>query len=678
AMARRRGLLAAAAGFLLAAATLAAADRLAPPPLDRHAAVSTVVTDRDGGPLHVFLAADDRWRLPVSAGEVDPLLLRMLRAYEDRRFDWHPGVDPLAIARALGQWIAAGRVVSGGSTLTMQTARLLEPRPRTLPAKLAEAARALQLERRLDKREILSIYLTLAPYGGNIEGVRAASLAYFGKEPAALRPAEAALLVVLPQAPERLRPDRHPAAARAARDKVIERMVALDVLDAAAAAEARAEPVPAARIAMASAAPHLARRLRAADPAATVIRSTIDGRLQRQLEALVRREARQLEPTESLAAIVLDNRSRGVLAYVGSPDPFAVARDGAVDMVRAVRSPGSTLKPVIYAIAFDGLQLHPETLLDDRPTRFDGYAPANFDHGFRGRVTAREALQLSLNVPAVAVLQQIGAGRFAARLADLGIDLRTPDRFAPAALPIALGGVGVTLVELAGLYAALADDGGHVAPMLRPGPLPERRRLVGRPAAWQVSRILEDAPPPPGTVPGAVDANRAIAVKTGTSYGFRDAWALGYDGLHTVGIWTGRPDGTPAPGRYGLVAAAPVLHKAFDLLPPAPVRAAPAMAALAPRPAPALRRLGPGGTRPPTVSFPPDGATLPWRGQASGGVPLLVEGGRAPHRWLVDGRPIDPADGRSRPTWMPSGRGFARLTVIDADGRGDSATVRID
>ena len=680
-MSRRRRFLIGLAAAGVALAGLLIADRLAPPPIERGAAVSTAVLDRDGTPLRVFLSADDTWRLPIAADQVDPLLRRMLVAYEDRRFDDHPGVDPLAVLRAFGQWIGSGRVVSGASTLTMQTARLLEPRPRTLPAKIVEAARALQLERRLTKDEILSIYLTLAPYGGNVEGVRAASLAYLGKEPAALRPAEAALLVVLPQAPTRLRPDRHPEAARAARDKVLDRMVALGVLDAVRAAEARAEPVPAERIALPVLAPHLAQHLRTLDPTATVIRSTIDGRLQRRLEDLARREAAGLNEAESLAAIVVDNRTRAVVAYVGSPDPLSVARDGAVDMVRAVRSPGSTLKPLIYGLAFDGLLLHPDTELEDRPTRFGGYAPSNFDHGFRGRVSAREALQLSLNVPAVAVLERLGAERFAGRLADLGVILRTPDRFAPAALPIALGGVGVTLLDLAGLYAALADDGGHVPPALLAGPAPERRRLVGRSAAWQIARILEDAPPPPGTLPASIGPTRAVAVKTGTSYGFRDAWAMGYDRAHTVGIWTGRPDGTPAPGRYGLISAAPILHKVFDLLPPSMPGFAPpppALSAPAPRPAPALRRLGRSGPTAPVVAFPPDGAVLPFRPSLAAGVPLIAEGGRPPHRWLIDGRPVPPGEASGKPAWIPADRGFAHVTVIDADGRGASATVRID
>ncbi|BBK35419.1 penicillin-binding protein 1C [Allostella sp. ATCC 35155] len=679
-MTRRRRLLAGAAAVLAAALGLVALDRLRPPPLARAAVVSPVVLARDGAMLRAFTTAEGNWRLAAGPADVDPLFLAMLLAYEDRRFRSHPGVDPLAVVRAAGQWLAAGRVVSGASTLTMQAARLLEPRSRTLWAKLVEAARAVQIERRLDKDAILGLYLTLAPYGGNIEGVRAAARIYFGKEPAALRPAEAALLVALPQSPSRLRPDRHPEAARTARDKVLARMVDAGVIDAATAAEAVAEPVPERRFAMPFHAPHLAVGLVAENPGAARIATTIDLRLQRQVEALAAREAATLDPEASLAAIVVDNRTRAIVAHVGSPDLFAAARDGAVDMTQAVRSPGSALKPFIYAMAFDAVKLAPGTLIDDRPTRFGGYAPSNFDHGFRGRVTASEALQLSLNVPAVAVLDRLGPQRFASHLADLGVRLRSRDPHAAPSLPLALGGVGVTLTELCGLYAALAADGSYAAPHVRPGEDRPTAMLVGPAAAHAVTRILQDAPAPPGLPPAAIGQGRLLAMKTGTSYGYRDAWAFGWDRAFTVGVWTGRPDGTPVPGRWGIVTAAPILAKLFDLLPPPPM-APPAATATAPGDfvprAAALRRLGPRGPAAPVISFPPDGATVRWRGDA---VPLIVEGGRPPLRWLVDGRPLDSGDvgPRRPPAWLPGGRGFAQLTVVDADGRGDTATVRID
>ena len=332
-----------------------------------------------------FLTADGKWRLPVEPEAVDPLYRRMLVAAEDRRFDWHPGADPIAAARALFQLGSSGHIVSGASTLTMQTVRLLEPHPRSLIGKLREMAKALALERLMSKREVLGLYLTLAPFGGNLEGVRAASLAYFGKEPTRLSAAEAALLVAIPRSPERLRPDRHPEAARAARDRVLLRMAETGVISPATLAEARAETVPQARLAMPFHAPHLARELRDQQPTALVHRSTIDPLLQSRVEALLKREVSGLESEASLAAIVVDNRDRRVRAYVGNADPTSVVRRGTLDMARAVRSPGSALKPFIYAMGFDRLIIHPETTLEDRAWHFGDYAPSDFDGRIRRR-----------------------------------------------------------------------------------------------------------------------------------------------------------------------------------------------------------------------------------------------------------------------------------------------------
>src|SRR5437764_8249579 len=364
---------------------------VAPPSLDRSRSLSVLVLARDGSILRGFLTGDGKWRLPLAADSVDPLYRRMLIAAEDRRFGAHPGVDPLAAVRALGQFVTEGRIVSGASTLTMQAVRLLKRRPRTVGAKLAEMGEALALQRRLATDEILGLYLTLAPFGGNLEGVRAASLAYFGKEPARLSPAEAALLVAIPRSPERLRPDRHPEAARIARDAVLRRMAVRGVISAQTAAEAESEPVPRVRRAMPFHAPHLARGLRDAEPGLSVQRTTIDPLLQRQVEALLRQEATALDAHATLAAIVVDNRERRVLAHVGNAVFAAAARRGTLDMTRAVRSPGSALKPFLYAMAFDRLIIHPETMLDDRRRYFGDYAPSDFDGRFQGEVSAREA-----------------------------------------------------------------------------------------------------------------------------------------------------------------------------------------------------------------------------------------------------------------------------------------------
>ena len=683
----RWGLPAIAAAFCAAVAVLTHFE-LPSPALDRGRDLSALVLARYGSILRGFLSADGKWRLPVEPQEVDPLYRDMLIAAEDRRFAAHPGVDPIAALRALGQLASHRHVVSGASTLTMQAVRLLERRPRTLSSKLIEMAKALTLQRRLGRDGVLGLYLTLAPFGGNLEGVRAASLAYFGKEPTHLSPAEAALLVALPRAPERLRPDRHPEAARLARDAVLARMRAGGIISQQMLAEAKAEPIPRQLSALPFHAPHLARALRVADRSRLVQRTTIDPVLQRQVEALLHREAAALEPQATLAALVVGNRGRELLAYVGNADFTSPARHGTLDMARAVRSPGSALKPLIYAMAFDHLIIHPQTLIDDRPRHFGDYSPSDFDGHFQGEVSAADALRYSLNVPAVAVLDRLGPGRFASALAAAGISLNLPVAEAEPGLAIALGGAGISLYDLATLYGALSHGGEVAALRCRADESPARgTAMFGPAAAWYVNDILAKAPPPPGMLPAEVGRGRHLAFKTGTSYGFRDAWAVGYDHQVTIAVWAGQPDGTPMPGRTGLVTAAPVLLKIADLLGPAPTEAAaeppqgvlrvrnrdlPAgLRRLDPAPREAGARRGAGG---PTILYPPNGAVVAWDGAA---LPLEAAGGVGQLRWLVDGTPL-PAAGPRRPIyWQPAGLGFARLTVIDADGHSARATVRL-
>ena len=655
------------------------------PNLDRGQRLSTLVLARDGSILRGFLSVDGKWRLPTSVDQVDPLYRRMLIAAEDRRFDEHLGVDPFAMVRAVGQWAVHGHVVSGASTLTMQAVRLLERRPRTLMSKIIESSEALSLERRLNKDAILGLYLTLAPFGGNHEGVRAASLAYFGKEPAHLTAAEAALLVAIPRSPERLRPDRHPAAARQARDAVLARVAAAGVISDGALAEASTELVPSLRAALPFRAPHLAKALRGDGP---LVRTTIDPRLQGAVEDLLRREVATLDPQGTLAALVVDNRTRDVLADVGNADFSSGPRRGTIDMTRAVRSPGSALKPFIYAMAFDRLIVHPETILNDQPQHFGDYAPGDFDGQFRGEVTAREALQYSLNVPAVAVLDRLGPARFVSALAAAGIRLKLPQPTSEPGLAVALGGDGICLTDLAALYVSLSHEGA-VAPLRMRVTEPERREttIFGPVAAWYVNDILASAPPPPGTLPVEVRRARRLAFKTGTSYGFRDAWAVGYDSEVTIAVWAGRPDGTPVPGITGRTAAAPVLFKIADLLgPPAaggPKPPPPGALLVARRNLPAaLQRLDPGpaeraGRDPggPKILYPPDGSIVEWHGEE---VPLEAAGGRGPLRWLADGKPLPQSAPRQELFWTPTGVGFARLTVVDAAGRSAHATVRLE
>ncbi len=546
-----------------------------PPPLPDADGTATVVTAANGTPLRAFADGDGVWRHPATVASVSPLYLEALLTYEDRWFRQHPGINPAAMARAAWQWLRSGRIVSGGSTLSMQVARILDGGDtRSGPGKLRQMARAVQLEARLSKDQILQLYLERAPFGGTIEGVEAASWAYLGKPAAALSPAEAALLAVLPQAPSRLRPDRHPEAARVARDKVLARMQASGRWSADTVAEARVEPVVARSLRVPRHAALLAERLRRAQPQARRIVTTLDADLQRDLEERVASYFAGLPPRTSAALLVVDNASLRALAYVGSVEFGDRDRLGHVDMVRAWRSPGSTLKPFLYGMALDQGLIHSESLLVDAPQDFGGYRPGNFGEAFNGPVGAASALRLSLNVPAVDLVERIGPARFAARLEHAGLPLRFA-RGARPGLPLILGGTSARLEDLVGAFASLQREGiaGQVR-YLHDAPLVQRR-LLSPGAAWIVREVLQAAPRP-GHAAGAFGSRTPpVAWKTGTSYGFRDAWAIGGTRRYTVGVWVGRPDGTPLPGQYGAVTALPLLLDTIDSLPHRPGDAGP-------------------------------------------------------------------------------------------------------
>jgi penicillin-binding protein 1C len=677
----------AAAGLILTGVFAAWVVSLGPLPLAQARQVSTTIVDRNGKLLRAYAMADGRWRLPVDARTgVDPGYLKLLLAYEDRRFYSHSGVDPFALGRAAFQLVTRGHIVSGGSTITMQLARLMEPRrERSVYAKLRQMVRALEIERQLNKDQILDLYLALAPFGGNLEGVRAASIAYFGKEPKRLSLPESALLVALPQSPETRRVDRYPDVARAARDRVLDRMVEDSRVSEEEAASAKATPVRRLRKPMPILAPHSADQAIANVKDADVIRLTLDGSLQKVLEALARDRAAALGPNISVAIVAVDNESGDVLARIGSPDYFDDRRAGQVDMTRAVRSPGSTLKPFIYGLAFEDGFVHPESLIDDRPIRFGSYAPENFDMTFQGTVPVRKALQLSLNVPAIALLDRVGASRLSSRLKQAGANLVLPKDEAPG-LAMGLGGVGVTLQDLVQLYSGLARLG--TTRPLREIAKDEPRdflRLMDQVAAWQVGNVLIGTPPPENGV------HNRIAFKTGTSYGYRDAWSVGFDGRLTIGVWVGRPDGAPVPGLVGRTAAAPILFDAFArtgklpaALPKPPKGALVASNAKLPLP---LRRFRPvgelvrtGGEQAPHIQFPLNGSRIDVDRSGSAqfsAMPVKVAGGVLPMTMLVNGVSVGEIDGRRQRLVDPPGPGFARLTVIDATGAADTVVIRI-
>lgn len=644
------------------------------PPLATETSVE--VRARDGSLLRAFTVADGRWRL--DPGAVDPLFVEMLTAYEDRRFRSHHGVDLIAFARAALQAVTSGRVVSGGSTLTMQVARLLESSGTgRVAGKVRQIRVALALERRLSKDEILGLYFRLAPYGGNLEGVRAASLAWLGKEPRRLTPAEAALLVALPQSPETRRPDRFAGTATAARARVLARMEAAGVLATDRVAAALTEGVPSVRRDFPALAPHLAERLRRKAPLRAVHLTSIDAALQRSLETLTAQSVIRAGETLSAAIVVADHRTGAILASVGSPDWTSDRRAGFVDMTRAVRSPGSTLKPFVYGLAFDDGLAHSETLIEDRPAAFGTYRPQNFDRVFHGTVSLRAALQMSLNLPVVMLTEALGPARLLGALRRTGIAPEVPG--GKPGLAVALGGVGVTLEDLVQAYAALARLGEPIRLSVTGPGEPLDQRLFRPEAAWMVGDILSGlAPPPSAPING-------LAYKTGTSYGHRDAWAIGFDGAHVAGVWLGRADGAAVPGAFGGDLAAPILFEVFGRLKPALTPLAPPPPATLilpnarlPQPMQRFRPRGEALTEiapdAPEVAFPPDGAAI----TLDGPLTVKVSRGMPPFTWLADGTPVTIAE-RTREAELPlARRGALRLSVVDALGRRSSVSVTLD
>ena len=554
-----------AAGLLFAAFLLL--DRLFPIPVDNGNGYSALVVASNGEPLRAFPDKKGIWRYPVTLQQVSPHYFDALLGYEDRWFYRHPGVNPVALLRALKQRLLSGRIISGGSTLTMQVARILDPHSRTLAGKLKQIFRALQLEWHYSKREILTLYINRAPYGGTIEGVEAASRAYLGKSARELTRAEAALLAVLPQSPSRLRPDRHPLRAQKARDKVIRRMVQFGIWNKTQGQQAKIEKVIRHRHQQPMLAPLFARRLKTRALKRGLLKTTLDYALQVSLEDRIRDYLARFPAQTSAAILVVENRTLAVRAYVGSADFNNPARFGHVDMIRATRSPGSTLKPFLYGLAIEDGLLHSESLLTDAPVDYNGYRPANFSTSFRGPVSLSKALQLSLNQPAVQTLYHYTPEKFMARVRNGGLRLVLPPDTKPN-LSVILGGAGTSLESLVSAYTAFGRNG--LSGELRfttTDPVTERRMLDPG-AAWVIRRILQQHHRP-GVAQSLFrwSGSRQVAWKTGTSYGYRDAWAIGVTDQYTIGVWVGRPDGTPIPGHYGAITAAPVLFDVVDSLP---------------------------------------------------------------------------------------------------------------
>ncbi|MEM6411663.1 MAG: penicillin-binding protein 1C [Pseudomonadota bacterium] len=652
-----------------------------PPPLDRADDLSVMVYDRNGKPLRAFPAEQGRWRFAADLDDIDPLFIEALLSVEDKRFFSHLGVDFLAMMRAAVTSARAGEIVSGGSTITMQTARLLEPRERTIPSKLIEMVRAFQIEARLSKREILELYLTLAPYGGNLEGIRAASHAWFGHGPERLSDDEIALLIALPQSPEARRPDRHPDNAIAARSIVSTKLVEVGAFDHRRQQEVQETALPVRR-------PFPAEAWHGSAAACLTgngdVTSTLDSALQRDVERLLARKALEYGTNVQLSALVVDVPTRSVRAAVGS---VSRSRPGGwIDLSAQPRSPGSTLKPFIYAATFDDGIALPDTRIADLPRRFAAYQPENFDRSFNGDVTIAEALQHSLNVPAVIALDRIGPERFAAQLAAAGTLPRINGGERKAGLALALGGVGMTLRELAVLYAALGNEG-IAKPLVwnaefeHESERTDGQRLMTAASAEAILNILQRAPAPQGYLPARLTRDAPeIAFKTGTSYGFRDAWAAGVTGDIAIVVWVGRADGAPRPGRVGRSDALPVL---FEIADRAAVRlvdqntnAERVRDERQVRPRAVLTSFS--EIQPPEILFPPRDAEL-WLGADRAGSPRgFVFAGRGEGKidWFIDGAPSD-LDDTGLPIWYPSEAGFYNVSAVDGAGRRSSIRVRI-
>lgn len=543
-------------------------DRLWPLPVEsfEHRHFAQVVVDKDGLPLRAFADDNGVWRYPTTVDQVSPLYLQALINYEDRYFYRHFGINPFSIVRAAWQRLYHGRYVSGASTLSMQVARIMQNHDKTLRGKVGQMFRAMQLEWHYSKTDILNFYLNYAPFGGPLEGVEAAAHAYLGKSANQLTHAEAALLAVMPQAPSHYRPDRYPDRARQARDKVLKRMAAYKIWPVQVTQEASQEPVYGQYKTRPMTAPLLARQLRQQHPDKALIQTTIDGALQTELEWLIKDYAENSGEAMSVAVMVVDNQTMAVTAYLGSADFFSDSRAGQVDMVQAVRSPGSTLKPFIYGLALDQGLIHSQSLLFDVPTSFDGYRPHNYSEHFSGPVSASQALLRSLNMPAVQLLDAIGPEPFYAAMHNAGLNLQLPGRAQPN-LSMALGGGGVNMAQLMQVFSALGREGQVGFLRYLPDQKLIERPLLSAGSAWIVQNILSQGHLSKRLYHDDITDNRNLAFKTGTSYGGRDAWAMGVNTTYTIGVWVGRPDGAFVSDNTGRLAAVPLLRQVHGMLP---------------------------------------------------------------------------------------------------------------
>ncbi len=607
-----------------------------------------IIFDRRGRVLAMFLDREQQWAYAIRPRQMSPVMRRMLIAIEDRHFWWDPGIDPFAILRATWQMILAGHVVSGASTITMQVTRMLHPLPRTLPVKILEAFQAVSLFEHDSKSRVLGMWMSLAPEGGNIEGVEAAAHAWFHQSPSTLGAAQAAFCVMMVRNPNWLNPLRHPRAALATRNQILQESWRQGVISHSALKHALATPLPDRLYPMPRLSPQALEQL----PTGT--RTTIERPMDQAIAAIAHQSLHQMEPTESVAILVASLKTLGIRA-IYSGEWGHVRRDGFLDMTQALRSPGSALKPFLYGLSFGAGLIRPTTDVADFPSNFGSYEPNDYNNTYMGTVTATTALRRSLNVPAVDLIQAYGPLRFAAQLAAAGTPVTLPYGADPA-LPLALGGAGITMRRLVALYAGLANGGVVERLHLVAGQRRTRRRLLPPHAARTVTAIL-NRPFPFGGPAG-------IAWKTGTSAGNRDDWAIGFNHRYVAAVWIGQPGGGALPGDTAL-AAIPILAKIFSILPGRVLTVEPPIEPLTLH----LQLMGTNLE----IASPAPGAEL------SVGEPISIHvlGGSRPLHFLMDGRPLDSNPALRSVRWIPRAEGFYHLSVLDSKGRLVQRTLRV-
>lgn len=537
-------------------------------PLSINVDYATIVTDKNNQVLHAYLSTDEKWRMKTELHEISPTLKKAIIHKEDKYFYWHFGVNPFAIVRAIANNIIKGKRTSGASTITMQVARLLNPKPRTYKNKLVEIFRATQLEIVFTKDEILQLYLNLVPYGGNIEGVKAAALIYCNKAPDHLSLAEITTLSIIPNRPTSLRPGKNDAYLIQERNKWLHRFKEDDLFEPAFVEDALEEVFLTHRYAIPKKAPHLARKLVVEQPKAHLIKSTLNTSLQIGVEDIVKHYSRKLKNynIQNAAVLVIDNANSEVLAYVGSADFYNNEDGGQVNGIEAIRSPGSTLKPLIYAIGFDKGNISPKLKVEDLPVDFSGYSPTNYSNTYSGMVTVEQALQQSLNVPAVQVLNNIGVSNLVERLGKMGFHQIIKDK-KKLGLSLALGGCGVRLSELTAMYSIFANKGNYrgLKFLKDASTTISSNKIISSSAAYLVTDVLQNLNRPDfNNSLGNITNLPNIAWKTGTSYGRKDAWSIGYNNNYTVGVWVGNFSGKGVPELTGSDMATPLLFSVFQ------------------------------------------------------------------------------------------------------------------